>query len=204
MSLALKHNHAQKSPFAEKRKFTYNDYLCWPDDVRVEIIRGVAYMMSPPFTSHQKISMLLSQRFANFLAGKTCQVFAAPFGVRLFPKEDQSDDTVVEPDIVVICDPSKIDERGCNGAPDLIIEILSPSTKRKDKYLKRELYQKAGVREYWIVSADDKEIETHLFEQNSMKVFGVNDEETPDDSKLPEVFNASVLAGLEVDVKDVF
>ncbi|MCL2026678.1 MAG: Uma2 family endonuclease [Leptospirales bacterium] len=206
MSLALKQDQdqAQTNPFAGKKNFTYNDYLNWPDDVRAEVIYGVAYMMSQPSTSHQRVSMQLSLVFAGFLKGKTCQVFAAPFGVRLFPKEDRSDDTVVEPDIVVICDPSKIDERGCNGAPDLVIEILSPSTRRKDKYLKRELYQKAGVREYWIVSPDDSEIEVHLFENDLIKYYGKNDSETPDDEKLPEMVPVTALPGLEIDVKDIF
>ena len=148
--------------------------------------------------------MRLSQRLANFLEGKTCQVFAAPFGVRLFPKEDKADDTVVEPDIVVICDPSKIDERGCNGAPDLVIEILSPSSRRKDRSLKRELYQMAKVCEYWIVSPEDCEIEVHLFENNSIKLYGINESETPDDTKLPEIVPVFVLAGLEIDVNDIF
>jgi Uma2 family endonuclease len=204
MSVALKQDGELKNLFSGKSNFKYNDYLNWPEDIRVEIIHGVAYMMSPPVTIHQKISMLLSLRFASFLEGKTCQVFAAPFGVRLFPKEDKTDDTVVEPDIVVVCDPSKIDERGCNGAPDLIIEILSPSTRRKDRYIKRELYQKAGVREYWMVSPEDCEIEVHLFEENSIKFFGINDSDTPEHLKLPDVATVFVLPGLEINVKDIF
>jgi Uma2 family endonuclease len=210
MSVALKQNQeqiqdqVQARSFPEKRKFTYTDYLNWPDDVRAEIIHGIAYMMSPPYTIHQKISMRLSQIIANFLEGKTCQVFAAPFGVRLFPKDDKSDDIVVEPDIVVVCDTAKIDERGCNGAPDLVIEILSPSTRRKDRSLKRELYQKAKVREYWIVSPDDCEIEVHLFENNSIKFYGVNEPETVEDSKLPEIVPVTVLPGLEINVNNIF
>ena len=206
MSLALRQDQdrAQVNPFAGKKNFTYNDYLNWPDDVRAEIIYGVAYMMAQPSTSHQRVSRKLFVKLANFLEGKKCEPFDAPFGVRLFPKEDRSDDTVVEPDIVVICDPSKIDERGCNGAPDLIIEILSPSTKRKDKYLKRDLYQKAGVREYWIVSPDDYEIEVHLFETKTIKNYGKNEPEMPDDEKLPEIAAVNVLPGLEINVNEIF
>ena len=208
MSLALKQEQdqgrARVNPLVVKRNFTYKDYLAWPDDVRAEIINGIAYMMGQPSTSHQRVSMQLSLLFASFLKGKTCQVFAAPFGVRLFPKEDRTDDTVVEPDIVVICDPSKIDEQGCNGAPDLVIEILSPSSKRRDKYLKRDLYQKAGVREYWIVSADEKEIEVHLFETKTIKNYAINEPETPDDELLPEIVPVFTLPGLEIDVKDLF
>jgi len=204
MPLALKQGEAQANPFAGRKNFTYNDYLNWPDDIRAEIINGVASIMSLPFTSHQRILGKLSFKLQMFLKGKTCEVFIARFGVRLFPKEDRTDDTVVVPDIVVVCDPSKIDERGCNGAPDLVIEILSPSTRRKDRSIKRELYQKAKVREYWIVSPDDCEIEVHLFESNSIKYFGKNEDNTPDDSKLQELVPVFVLPGLEIDVKDIF
>ena len=204
-NLAVNQDKVKPSHPSEKnRKFNYNDYLLWPDDVRAEIIYGIAYMMSPPQTSHQRVAGSIFNALYNFLKGKTCEVFIAPFGVRPFPKEDKSDDTVVEPDIVVICDPSKIDRHGCNGAPDLIIEILSPSTRRKDRSLKRELYQKAKVREYWIVSPDDSEIEVHLFENNSIKLFGKNEAETAEDQKLPEIVPVFILPGLEIDVKDIF
>ena len=112
--------------FEEKEHYTYADYLEWDENVRAEIINGTVYMMSPPLTIHQRISMRLSQRIAQYLEGKTCEVFAAPFGVRLFPLEDKSDDTVVEPDIVVVCEPSRIDERGCNGAPEIIPVAVLP------------------------------------------------------------------------------
>ena len=204
MSLALNPEQMQKDYLAGKKNFTYNDYLNWPEDVRAEIISGVAYMMGQPTTSHQRVSGKLFVKLFNFLEGKTCEAFIAPFGVRLFPKEDKTDDTVVEPDIVVVCDSSKIDENGCNGAPDLVIEILSPSSRRKDRSLKRELYQKAKVREYWIVSPDDSEIEVHIFENNSIKYYGKNESETPDDSKLPEIISVYTLPGLEIDVKEIF
>ena len=204
MPLALKQDQTLTNPFAGKKNFTYKDYLAWPDDVRAEIINGVAYMMSPPFTYHQRVAGKLFNILSNFLKEKTCEAFIAPFGVRLFPEENETDDTVVEPDILVVCDPSKIDERGCNGAPDLAIEILSPSTRRKDRYLKLELYQKAKVREYWIVSPEDCEIEVHLFENNVTKFYGKNDSDTPDDSELPETVPVFILPGLEIDVKDIF
>ena len=204
MPSAVKQDQEQTVPFTEKREFTYADYLRWPDDVRAEIIGGIAYMMSPPNTSHQRVTGRLFNVVSTFLKGKPCEAFIAPFGVRLFPKDDNKDDTVVEPDIVVVCDSSKIDERGCNGAPDLIIEILSPSTRRKDRYLKRELYQRAKVREYWIVSPDDGEVEVHLFETGAIKVYGKNEAETAEDAKLPELVPVFALPGLEVDVKDVF
>ena len=208
MALALKQAETVPVPASEKRHFTYADYLKWPEDVRAEIIYGVAYMMAPPLTNHQRISMRLSKRFAQFLEGKTCEVFAAPFGVRLFPKQDNSDDTVVEPDLVVICDSSKIDEQGCNGAPDLVIEILSPSTRRKDISIKLELYLKAKVREYWVVSPDNMEITVYVLENDrySVKLYGLNDPEPHDEHYVvvPDIVPVSVLPGLEIDTKEIF
>ena len=143
----------------EEIKYTYGDYLKWPDDERWEIIEGVAYNMSPaPTRAHQEIIMELSRQISNYLFGKPCRVYAAPFDVRL-PENSEKDDkikTVVQPDIVVIRDRKKLDEKGCKGAPDLIVEIVSPSTGSKDKIQKMNLYEKAGVKEYWIASPDDK------------------------------------------------
>jgi Uma2 family endonuclease len=203
MSSITEQNPAETS-LPEKRKITYADYLNWSGDVRVEIINGIAHMISMPSTIHQKISLRLMQHFIDFLAGKTYQVFTAPFAVRLFPQEDKTDDTIVEPDIVIVCDSAKIDEHGCNGAPDLIIEILSPSSRRKDRYLKRNLYQRAKVREYWIVSPDYNEIEVHLFEGNSIVFYGINEPETSDDLKLPEIVPVAMLPGLEINANDIF
>jgi Uma2 family endonuclease len=146
----------------ENPYYTYADFLEWDEDFRAEIIDGEIVMMSPPFRLHQGVSGNLFLKLRNFLEGKPCKVYAAPFGVRLFPKTDNSDDTVVEPDIVVICDPKKLDERGCNGAPDLVVEILSPSTARYDRIVKFRKYQKAGVREYWIVDPDEKTLQVCL------------------------------------------
>ena len=204
MSLALKQTGT--SPVAENRHFTYADYLKWNEDIRVEIINGAAYMMSPPLTIHQRIIGRLFTKIHNFLEGKTCEVFAAPFGVRLFPQDDNNDDAVVEPDIAVICDPAKIDERGCNGAPDLIIEILSPSSRRKDRFLKYDLYLKAKVKEYWVVSPEDREIEVYLLEndQYNRYIYGINEPDVENDAKLPEVFAVSTLGNMEIDVNDVF
>jgi Uma2 family endonuclease len=149
----------------ERRKYTYADYLSWPEDERIEIIDGVPYhtyggpvfgggpvMQAAPATAHQEASVELLGQLRDFLKGKPCKVFHAPFAVRL--NADAGDDTTLEPDIVVVCDGSKLDSRGCNGAPDFIIEILSPSTARKDRLLKFNRYQQAGVREYWIVDPE--------------------------------------------------
>jgi len=135
-------------------RFTYGDYLTWDDGERWELIDGVPYNMSPaPRVRHQRILGELHRQFANWLFDKPCQVFLAPFDVRL-PEADESDElveTVVQPDLSVICDRTKLDETGCRGAPDLIVEILSPATAHKDLNEKFDRYERAGVREYWIV-----------------------------------------------------
>lgn len=141
---------------AEKKEtiFTYADYLTWDEDERIELIDGEAVMMAPPSTSHQLISGELFRQLANFLEGKKCLAIPAPFAVRLFEREGDTPSnvrTVVEPDISVICDRNKLDAHGCKGAPDMVIEILSPSNRRHDRLVKLDLYQRAGVREYWIV-----------------------------------------------------
>ena len=139
--------------------YTYADYCTWNDSERWELIEGVPYMMSPaPSPIHQGISREIAGQLYNFLKGNPCKLFAAPFDVRL--NADKADDTVVQPDLLVICDSSKIDDKGCAGAPDLVIEILSPSTIRLDRIIKFRLYQKAGVREYWIVDPETQSIQT--------------------------------------------
>ncbi|MDR1904000.1 MAG: Uma2 family endonuclease [Treponema sp.] len=147
-------------------RYTYSDYLEWGAEERYEIIDGEAYMMSAPSISHQGISRELILQFGNFLKGKPCQVFAAPLDVRLFPAEDESDDTIVQPDILVVCDESKLaDNRSCRGAPDLVIEILSPSNTAGVMFLKFHKYLKAGVREYWVVNPETKVIQVHILEK---------------------------------------
>jgi Uma2 family endonuclease len=145
----------------EKRgnKFTYRDYLSWPPDERWELIEGVAYDMTPaPSVSHQRILIELARQFASYLLDKPCEVLPAPLDVRL-PREDEREEdiqTVVQPDLIVVCDPSKLDERGCRGGPDLVVEITSLTTARKDMKDKFYLYERAGVKEYWIVQPADR------------------------------------------------
>ncbi len=141
---------------------TYGEYLNWPEDERWEIIDGVLYDMSPaPSTKHQRVSRDLFVQIHSFLSEKPeCEAFFAPFDVRL-PEKDEADEAiinVVQPDIVVICDLSKIDDKGCRGAPDWIIEVLSPFTSSKDHIAKRLLYERMGVREYWLVHPLDEMI----------------------------------------------
>jgi Uma2 family endonuclease len=146
----------------EDQYYTYADWLEFDERFRAELIDGVLYMMAPPATEHQDVHRELFGRLFVFLQGKPCKVYSAPFGVRLFPRDDLSDDTVVEPDIVVICDQSKIDKQGCKGAPDLVIEILSPSNIRHDRIVKFQKYLAAGVREYWVVDPDNRGVEVHI------------------------------------------
>lgn len=163
---------------AEKPRYTFADVLTWDEDERVEIIDGEAIMMAPaPARVHQEISGELFRQLANYLWGKKCKVYAAPFDVRLFEEDGnrpEDVDTVVEPDITIVCDPSKLDERGCKGAPDMVVEILSPATQRHDRFIKFSLYQKAGVREYWIVDPGSKIVQSFILEDGhySVKEFG--------------------------------
>jgi len=160
-------------------RFTYGDYLTWDDDERWELIDGVPYNMSPaPLVAHQRILGALHLEFGNWFKGKGCQVFFAPFDVRL-PEADESDDlieTVVQPDLAVVCDKMKLDKAGCRGAPDLIIEILSPGTAHKDLKVKRDRYERAGVREYWIVNPGERSV--MIFTRNKDDRYG-----------RPEVYN---------------
>jgi len=141
---------------------TYGEYCGWPEDQRWELIDGVAYDMSPaPSRKHQALSMEVSRQISNFLKGNPRRVYHAPFDVRLpafFNQEDGEIDTVVQPDIVVVCNREKLDERGCRGAPDWVIEILSPHTLQKDLKVKSVLYGKHGVRELWFLHPIDRSV----------------------------------------------
>ncbi|MDR0289469.1 MAG: Uma2 family endonuclease [Treponema sp.] len=154
----------------EETWYTYADYKDWELDEgeRYEIIRGVAYCMSAPNTMHQEILMELGRQFANYLIGKPCKVYPVPFDVRLFYKEDESDDTVVQPDIVVICDEKKRGTEGCRGAPDLAIEILSPSNPAIEMQRKFELYREAGVREYWVADPENNRLTVYRFQDGKI------------------------------------
>lgn len=138
--------------------YSYADYLKWQFDERVELIKGKIFKMSPaPNTNHQIICGNLFSAMHVYLSGKECKVFMAPFDVRLSRKKDDDKNvlTVVQPDICVICDPAKIDTKGCLGAPDIVVEILSPANNSKELKNKYEVYEQAGVKEYWIISPQD-------------------------------------------------
>src|ERR1035437_6969699 len=146
-------------------RHTYADYIGWSDGARYELIDGIAYAMSPaPTRRHQEVVGEMYRQIANTLKGSPCQPYIAPFDVRL-PNANEADsdiDTVVQPDISVICDKSKLDERGCRGAPDWVIEVLSSGTASHDQIVKRALYERVGVREYWLVHPADKVVTIYL------------------------------------------
>lgn len=146
--------------------YSYADYLLWKIKERVELFKGKIFEMSAPSPIHQEISFKLSGQFYLFFQEKQCKVFTAPFDVRI-PKqsiEDKEIYTVVQPDLCVICDISKIDEKGCLGAPDLVVEILSPGNSKKEMKNKFELYQEAGVEEYWIIDPDRENISIFILQ----------------------------------------
>jgi len=135
--------------------FTYSDFLSWDNDIRCELINGIPYLMAGASAWHQDLVLGIGSYLKEFFKGKPCKVFIAPFDVRLFPKENKSDKDVVQPDILVICDEKKLtDGKACKGPPDFIIEVTSSGSKGKDFIDKKLLYEKAGVKEYWIVDED--------------------------------------------------
>ena len=148
--------------------YTEEDYYNLPENVRAELIDGQIYYMSAPSRIHQEILMFLSKTIANYIDSKKgpCKVYPAPFAVKLFSDDDKN---VVEPDISVICDPNKLTDRGCTGAPDWIVEITSPSNSSHDYIRKLNLYADAGVREYWIVDPISKKIFVYHLEETDFK-----------------------------------
>jgi Uma2 family endonuclease len=181
------------------KTYTYADYLQWTFKERVELIKGKLFKMSPaPNRMHQGLSSCLHNELYNFLKGKKCRVYSAPFDVRI-PRKTKNDKdviTVLQPDICVICDESKLDYRGCIGAPDIVVEILSPSnnvTELKNKY---EVYEHAGVLEYWVVSPQDKTFLVYTLRDGKYMA-----------SRLMvagDMVHSSVLQGFSIDLADLF
>jgi Uma2 family endonuclease len=153
------------------KRYSYADYLTWMDDVRRELFDGFIKLMTPaPSRKHQGLSFNLARLLGNYLVHKKCRAYHAPSDVRL-PKEkfntnDQDIYTVVQPDLYVVCDLSKLDDRGCIGAPDLIIEIVSAGNSKRDIRDKFDLYQEHGVREYWIVNPNDENVNVFVLDEN--------------------------------------
>lgn len=186
-------------PLPLENRYTLADALLWDESERIELIYGDPVMMAPPTRKHQKVSMALTTQLSNYLMGKKCEVYAAPFAVRPFEQDGdypEDVDTMVEPDISVICDPDKLDDIGCKGAPDLVIEILFPSTQRHDKFTKFNLYQRAGVREYWIVDPASQSVQVFVLEEGHYmaKDFGGADDK----------IKVNVLEDCTIDLSSVF
>lgn len=188
-----------KEPDLSYNKYSYADYLKWNLDEMVELIKGRVFKMSPaPNRVHQALSWQLSGMLYNYLKGKNCQAFSAPFDVRLPLKSKKNEDihTVVQPDICVICDLSKLDEAGCIGAPDLIIEILSKGNNQKELKHKYEVYEESGVKEYWIIHP----------EEQSILIYTLIDGEYKPSRLLThgDVAHSNVLSGFQFNLTELF
>ena len=181
--------------FIPNGRYTYADYLKWEGPERYQLINGEVFMMASPSVTHQGILMALSIQFGNWLRGKSCQVFAAPLDVRLFPEEDNSDNTVVQPDLLVVCDNKKLAKGSVNGPPDLVIEIVSPSNSHSELFLKFQYYLESKVREYWVLDPEKKMIQVHIYK--SGHYISTNYKEN---AKIP----VTVLPGLEVALDDLW
>ncbi len=182
------------------RLLTYADYCRWPEAQRCELIDGVVFDMTPaPSRSHADLSLALFRLLDAFFQGKPCRTYLAPLDVRL-PRDDEPDDdvqTVVQPDLLVVCDEKKLDDRGCRGAPDLVIEVLSPATASKDHIVKRRLYEQHKVKEYWLVSPTDRILT--IYRLGSDGEFG-----KPDIFADTDEVEAKLFPGLVVDLAKVF
>jgi Uma2 family endonuclease len=151
------------------KKYTYADYLLWKIKERVELFKGIIAEMSPaPNPTHQRVLRELFTIFEVFFSNHKCELFFAPMDVRLLNKNKSTNDnkiyTVVQPDLIVVCDEDKIDERGCLGAPDLVVEILSPGNSNKEMNIKYELYEEAGVKEYWMIHPTERQLLIYVLE----------------------------------------
>lgn len=177
--------------------YSFVDYMRWQFKERVELIKGKLYKMSPAANiNHQTVSANISWLLFNYFLNKPCRVFVAPFDVRLFPKTDGKDQTVVQPDLCVVCDEKKLDKQGCVGPPDLIVEILSPSNSQHDLNTKFNLYQEAKVQEYWIVDTQNKTLIVYTLNKGKYQGSKIYTEE--------ETFNSILFPELSITMKEVF
>lgn len=182
----------------EQHAYSYRDYLNWNEEKRIEIIDGQMYMQVALSRRHQEILSELHRQIANYLVGKTCKVYPAPFEVRLetidIPEQIIN---VFEPDLSIICDPNKLDDRGCKGAPDWIVEITSPSTARVDKIKKFNKYEEAGVKEYWIIEPEENIVSVFTLGNNNR--YGRPEMYAGDDKII-----VKTLEGLEINLEMMF
>lgn len=181
------------------KAYTYADYLKWTFEERVELIKGKIFKMSPaPNRNHQELSSYLHIAIGSYLKGKSCKVYSAPFDVRIprKSKDDKDIITVLQPDICVICNKAILDAKGCLGAPDIVVEILSPSNSAMELDKKYDIYKEAGVKEYWIVSPQDKTFIAYTLKDGDYipsRLMAVG-----------HVFSSSVMLGFSLDLTELF
>jgi len=196
----------EEPPIAyQTRHYSYADYLTWTDDKMREIIDGMVYMFSAPVRKHAAAIITFIIKTGNYIRKRKakCKIYTAPFDVRLPKNGETADDkifNVVQPDIVVICDPSKLDDKGCIGAPDLIVEVSSPSTNKRDMEEKFFLYEEVGVKEYWVVNPKDKGVTTFLLQPNGKYNNGMVYRVAAGTTKVP----VNTLKGLIIDLEELF
>ena len=190
----------QLSDLDINKTYSYADYLQWKFEDRLELIKGKIFKMTPaPASKHQRISWVVSGELYHYLKGKICEAFSAPFDVRLPRKHNNGDKqifTVVQPDICVICDLTKIDSRGCMGAPDVVIEILSPGNNQTELRSKYEVYEESGVLEYWIISPQDKSFLRYVLVEGHYKA------SRP--LVVGDIITSPILPGFELSLETIF
>ncbi|GLU50783.1 Uma2 family endonuclease [Dyadobacter frigoris] len=181
--------------------YTYADYLLWRIEERLELIKGKIFKMSPaPSLLHQRISTQLQGTLFNYLKNSSCDLFSAPFDVRLYNDKksivaSKEIYTVVQPDLCVICDENKLDEKGCLGAPDLVIEILSPGNSKKEMNEKFDLYEETGVREYWLVEPSENAVYIYVLNEAG-KYIGLK--------PITTILKSTIFPDLEIDLEEIF
>lgn len=189
-----------KEPNIEYGRYTYADYLTWEMDEMVELIKGKVYKWAAtaPSMSHQKVSLRLGSAFLIFLKGKPCQVFQAPFDVILpiKSKKNSEIDTVIQPDLCVVCDETKLQESGCLGAPDLVVEILSPGNNKKELRLKYDVYQEEGVKEYWVIHPVEQTLLIYSLIDGKYRSSGLY--------VAGDVIESACISGFKLNLEDIF
>ena len=187
------------APLPQEQRYTFADLLQWDDNIRYELYYGVPVALASPSDTHQNISGEIHYQLKDYLRGKKCKVYYAPFDVRLFESEEERPedvDIVLQPDLMVVCDENKVDRRGVHGAPDLVIEILSSASARYDKLIKFNLYQRAGVREYWLVDPVSRSVSVYMLKDGIYHAPSVYNS----DSFVP----VGVLDACQIDLSTVF
>ncbi|MDO5607469.1 MAG: Uma2 family endonuclease [Capnocytophaga sp.] len=178
--------------------YTYADYLLWKFQERVELIKGKIFRLPTPLTKHQEVSFNMGLVLGVYFENKPCRVFSAPFDVRLTTKDKKNNEvtTVIQPDLCVICDTGKLDKKGCVGAPDLVVEVLSPGNSKKELKIKYGLYEENGVKEYWIIDPSREDLQVFSLENGKFSFKGT----FFDDDEI----NSSLFPELKIDLKRVF